>query len=142
MTVCVEERRSLLAETIDRKLIPTPAGEMVDHQWRRLPRRFSCVSLDEFIVMPDHVHGILRIAFSCGSCLHSVISLPTLIGAFKSITTVAYTRGIRLQGWPRLSRRLWQRGYFDRVVRDEEELMMLRTYIRENPARWLARLTP
>ncbi|MFB6274049.1 MAG: transposase, partial [Salinibacter sp.] len=63
-------------------------------------------------------------------------SLGEVMGAFKSLTTNADIHGVRHQGWPPFDRRLWQRNYHERVIRDEDELARLRRYIQANPARW------
>ena len=59
-----------------------------------------------------------------------------VIGAFKSLTTNAYIRGVREQGWPRFDGRLWQRNFYERVVRNERQLNALRQYIMDNPMNW------
>ena len=70
-------------------------------------------------------------------------TLGDIVGAFKSRTTNAYIRGVRTQGWPPFDRRLWQRNYWERVLRDERELHLARDYILQNPLRWhLDRMNP
>ena len=59
-----------------------------------------------------------------------------VIGAYKSLTTVEYIRGARSMNWPRFHKRLWQRNYFEHVVRDSESLERIRQYILDNPAQW------
>ena len=59
-----------------------------------------------------------------------------VIGAYKSLTTLEYTRGVRIQNWPAFHRRLWQRNYYEHVVRNDESLLRIREYILYNPARW------
>ncbi|HEX9116369.1 MAG TPA: transposase, partial [Anaerolineae bacterium] len=67
-------------------------------------------------------------------------TLPGTVGrvvqAFKSLTTRAYAEGVRHKGWPELPGRLWQRNYYDRVIRSERELAAIRQYIEDNPASW------
>jgi REP element-mobilizing transposase RayT len=62
--------------------------------------------------------------------------LGRIIQAFKSLTTNAYIRGVNQHGWPTFPGLLWQRNYYERVIRDEEELTATRAYIRDNPAWW------
>jgi REP element-mobilizing transposase RayT len=62
--------------------------------------------------------------------------LGTLIGAFKSLTTVLYARGVKESGWPRFRGRLWQRNYYEHIIRNEESLHLIRQYILENPEHW------
>jgi putative transposase len=63
-------------------------------------------------------------------------SVADVVGAFKSLTTVAYIRGVRTFGWPRFRDRLWQRNYYERVIRDGDALNRMREYIARNPERW------
>ncbi len=70
-------------------------------------------------------------------------TLSGVIGRFKTVTTYLYGEGVRLRGWPRYDGRLWQRGFWDRVIRDERELEAVRNYIASNPIQWhLDRLNP
>ena len=67
---------------------------------------------------------------------HAGAPLPEIVTWFKTMSTNAYIRGVRRDGWPRFEGRLWQRNYFERVLRDEERLHAARRYIAENPLRW------
>ena len=109
------------------------AGRMVELEWLALPTRFLGIALDEFVVMPDHVHGILFIGTEPG------IQPPTLsrvMQAFKSITAVTYGRGIRAGAYPPLRRAWWQRSFHDRVLLDERDLEIAREYVANNPGKW------
>ena len=63
-------------------------------------------------------------------------TLERMIGAFKSLTTVHYGEGVRSQKWTPFDGRLWQRNYFERVIRDSRELANVRAYIKNNPIGW------
>ena len=63
-------------------------------------------------------------------------TLGDVIGAFKSRVTVEYARGVRTFGWTPFDRRLWQRNYYEHIIRNEETLNCIRRYIAENPIRW------
>jgi len=65
-------------------------------------------------------------------------TLGGIIGAFKSLTTVAYFHGVRTAGWPRVDGRLWHRNYYERILRDDDALGAVRRYIGRNPQRWVA----
>lgn len=64
-------------------------------------------------------------------------TLGNFVGVFKSLTTNAYIDGVKNQGWPRFAKHLWQRDYYDHIIRNEIELEQIRHYIRTNPARWM-----
>jgi REP element-mobilizing transposase RayT len=98
--------------------------------WQNLPTRFPGVSLDEFVVMPDHVHFILWL----DGTRDNAPLLGRVVGAYKSLTTVQWLNYLKANdlAWPR---HLWQRNYYERVIRDTAELEQKRQYIRDNPTR-------
>ena len=119
----------------------SPFGEVVQRCWNDLPRHYPHVGLDAFVIMPNHVHGIIAFAdrevvgaglkpapTRAGSKRHG---LPEVMRAFKSFSS---RRVNVLRGNPGQS--LWQRGYYEHIVRGEESLTSLRKYIEENPIRW------
>jgi len=97
--------------------------------WHALPKRFPGVKLDEFVVMPDHIHFILWL----NSVVKHAPTLGSVVGAYKSLTTVAWLRHIKASGMdcPGL---LWHDNYYERVVRSDE-LESTRQYIRNNPTK-------
>jgi putative transposase len=172
ITVCANVRANIFGEIVDGEMRLNDAGKMILEEWNQLPERFP-IQLDEFIVMPDHIHGILlfvgaglvpalpdqrdlqNIADQLdGSDVTTELNgrattrvaptgnpiLGNVIGAFKSITTVRYIRGVQEQSWLPFEKRLWQRSYWDRVIRDDRELEETRSYILENPERSFERL--
>ena len=111
------------------------AGNIVQKCWDELVTRFPTIALDEFQVMPNHVHLLLWLLANPEylKALGAASSAPTLgevMRAFKSITAIEINRCLNRSG------QLWQRNYWDRIVRDEIELENFRNYIRTNPARW------
>ena len=102
--------------------------------WQALPGRFPRVTLDEFVVMHDHIHGILWLH---GEGIKSP-SLGEIIGAYKSLTTrawLAYNKKMSIA----VSSPLWQRGSHDHILRDERDLAQKRQYIRDNPLKQIER---
>ena len=106
---------------------------MIANQWQALPERFLTVRLDTWVIMPDHMHGIILIRNALGQ---PRCSLGQIIGAFKSITTGRYIAAVVAEGWTPFEGRLWQRDYYEHIVRDDEELARIRRYIEGNPARY------
>ena len=104
---------------------------MVHEVWYALPQRFSHISLDAFVVMPNHVHGIVLIQEEC-----SGQGLGRIVGAFKSVTTNRYIKGVRELSWVPFPGRLWQDNYFERIIRNEAEAQRIREYIARNPLLW------
>jgi REP element-mobilizing transposase RayT len=114
-------------------------GQMIKTVWLEIPNRFPFISLDEFIIMPNHFHAIVQIKQP--SLNDSEIdprdrSLAKIIGAFKSITTVNYIKGVKEKGWPRFQKKLWHFRFYDRIIEDHEAKEKTRNYIINNPKNW------
>ncbi len=93
-----------------------------------MPLRFALIELDAFVVMPNHVHGIIVISQGAAS---SAPTLGLIMRAFKSISAVACNRELVRADVP-----FWQRNYYERIIRDADDLNRIRQYIADNPARW------
>jgi REP element-mobilizing transposase RayT len=132
VTIVLQDRACRLATLESGHSILRPAGHLVNAEWSGLPGRFPGLALDEYIVMPDHLHGLLILTSPFGGCLPN---LSGIIKAFKSKTTVEYGLRVRHNGWPKYEKRLWQRGFFDEIIRDARHMDNVRQYIRENPMR-------
>ena len=151
LTVVVQDRLGLFGNVVDQEMRPNEAGEMVRRLWEALPDRFPFIRLDGFAVMPNHMHGILVIDQPVGAPLtgaHRAAPNPkrattrvaptlgAVVGAYKSMSTRAYIKGVNAGTWPPFRKRLWQRNYYEHVVRNDASLAELRQYILDNPARW------
>lgn len=129
VTICTQDRQCLFGEIQDGQVVLNAAGSMVADSWNRLPSRFPEVELDVSVVMPNHFHGILVLA-------GDGLSLPDVVQRFKSITTRLYTLAVAEKGWQPFRGRVWQRNYFEHIVRSPKELDELRQYITNNPMQW------
>jgi putative transposase len=126
VTICIHNRALSLQ--------PEPVREAVRLAWCGLSARFPIVALDEFVIMPNHVHGIIILADGAASS-GAASSAPTLgdvVRAFKSISAIEANKILGQSNRP-----FWQRNYYEHIIRDEEELSALRQYIRDNPGDWL-----
>jgi putative transposase len=107
---------------------------IVEETWNALPTRFSGVALDDFVIMPDHIHLIIWI----NAQIKRSPSLDKIMDAYKSLTSVDWLRLMKARGQARPGL-LWQRNYYEHIVRDEFELEQARLYVRNNPGRWVLR---
>src|SRR5438132_4002057 len=106
-------------------------------EWGYLPARFSNIQMDASIVMPNHIHGIVLIdAARVGATTRVAPTIGDIVGAFKSVATLRYIRGVKVHGWPRFHGRLLQRNYYEHVIRNEKSLDRIRQYIADNPLSW------
>ena len=135
ITLCVEKRRPILGK-IDSspQVVLSSIGKIVSDVWYSLPQRFPCldaISQSIFVVVPDHIHGILQI--TAGGASPSP-TLHQILGSFKSITTIETNR---LLGTP--GQKLWQRSAYEHILRNQQDFDEAAGYIAENPARRLER---
>ena len=141
VTIVTEGRSCCFGEVAGDEMRLNDAGQMACRTWEELPERFAGIKMDYFVVMPNHLHGIVVLSRSPTGAEDRATTrvAPTLgsvIGAYKSLTTVEYTRGVGALSWPPFERRLWQRNYYEHIVRDNESLSHIRQYILDNPAQW------
>lgn len=128
VTVCTAGRRRLFAERDGSALRVTRAGMIATAVWYRTPQVDPRVRVDRFVVMPDHVHGILVLdGLETGRR-----TLSTIVGTFKPFASREIREEIPSIG------RIWQRSFHDRIIRSGRELQGIRRYIEDNPARWIA----
>jgi len=156
ITICTQYRLNLFGEIEDCEMALNDAGKMINKQWVELTHRFDRIELHEFIVMPNHFHGIIEIVgvplvgtrFS-GSTNNGNSGLqntgqpqgfaPTIgdvVGAFKSLSTNEYIQNVKQNNWQPLDKKLWQRNYYEHIIRDEESYYEISEYIQTNPVKW------
>jgi putative transposase len=156
VTVCVQDRLSLFGKVMGGDMQPNPAGNMIGKWWRELERKFPSLSIDEsFVTMPNHFHGIVwvpeeepysrpnQVSVTAESSLpvatggHTGPPLQRVLQWFKTMTTNNYIHGVKEHGWRPFKGQLWQRSFYDHVIRNDEALNRIREYIRTNPRRWV-----
>ena len=118
-------------------------GEMIQKCWTNLPSRFTHVQIDSFVVMPNHFHGfiLLGMAWQRDTWVREEEPaenplLGDVIGGFKSLTTHEYILGVKNSDWIPFQTCLWQRNYYERVIRTQREFDYIKQYILTNPERW------
>ncbi len=107
-------------------------GEIAAEQWHELKERYKNLILDQFVVMPNHIHGIISIANERAEQSPAPTkTVGDIICTYKSITTKLSNKVDNSQG-----RVIWQRNYYEHIIRDEPELKKIREYIMTNPEKW------
>jgi len=129
VTVCTNNRACLFGKIQDQEMLLNDAGNMIYAAWKSLPNKYPNVELDEFIVMPNHVHAIVIIDILEAH----PISLPDIMRNIKSYANNRYMHGVREKRYSPFEKRLWQKGYYEHVIRHDENLKKIRQYIQENP---------
>ena len=146
VTVCTQERRCLFGDAVDGVVQLNDAGRAVERTWLAIPRHFPHIDLDAFVVMPNHVHGVIIIGdrpvgAKDFSPLHNTSqpgrrpsgALPKTIGSIVRGFKIGVTKWIRDNTD---TYAVWQRNYYEHVIRSDESLVRIRQYIFDNPARW------
>jgi len=133
VTVCTQDRRLLFGSAMDEHIELSAAGDMIVDVWHTVEDIFPRVEVDTFVVMPNHSHAI--VALGTTDVEHNP-TLGDVIKWFKTGTTVEYAKGVSGMGWPRFRDRLWQRGSYDHIIRNEADLDRVRAYIEANPWSW------
>lgn len=133
-------------------------GKIIIDEWRNIHKRYSEVALDKYIIMPNHIHGIIQInvgatlavapnrADRSGAWVRAGarpaptahdISLGDIIGSFKSLCVNEWIKN-NANDPIRQAANIWQRNYYERIIRTLAELSETRKYIQENPIKWQA----
>ena len=150
VTLCVKDRECLFGDVLDGRMVLNEAGGMVQTVWDEMPVFYPGFRRDAFIIMPNHVHGIFVLVGAgpraCPCLGHHkngqpqgvapTLGLPDLVNRFKSMTSHRYIEGVVNIGWPPFQGKLWQRNYFEHIIRNKGERNHFRRYILTNPQRW------
>ncbi len=147
ITICTKNREHFFGEIIDDEMVLNDLGRIVVEEWQRTPKIRENIILDEFVVMPNHVHGILfidnnqnTVETNCNLSLQKNI-LRKKLKHGTSQTIGSIVRGFKI-GVTKYAREktgifnVWQRNYYDRIIRNAEELNKIREYIIYNPQNW------
>lgn len=160
ITICAQDRACLLGNIENGEMILNDPGRLVENECLKLPQRFHNIELHEFVVMPDHFHAILEITISGATLVvdqnktiaqNETVQPPILwqpqgiapiikpktvgdmVGAFQSIVTVEYIRGVKQLGWQPFNGKLWQRNYWEHIIRNKQSYQRISKYIINNP---------
>ena len=139
VTICAQDHRCLFGDVVNCELQQNDAGFAISSWWDKLPEKFPSIVLDAFVLMPNHLHGIIHIAgvgSVAGRPHGAAPTLGVMIAWFKSMTTNEYIRGVRDHGWLPFETRLWQRSYYEHIVRGDSDLESIRNYMIANPDKW------
>jgi REP element-mobilizing transposase RayT len=145
VTICTYRNRCLFGDVVDDTLHLGDFGHIAREEWLRSARIRPRITLDAFVVMPNHLHGIISLsdtsAVPAGTQQRAPTvgqfgqptpdSLPTIVRGFKASVTYSINTVRSTPGLP-----VWQRGFYEEVVRNDKALTLVREYIANNPLRW------
>ena len=160
ITICTCQKENIFGDVVGGKIVLNDIGMIVDRYWNKIQNYFLNVETDEYIIMPNHVHGIIFILNELKNTTRAQQPLPTrgchaptddarngthgrkfgdmepgsissIICTLKSLTTRTVNKQMRIKGGT-----IWQRNYFERIIRNKNELNKIRLYIVNNPVNW------
>jgi REP element-mobilizing transposase RayT len=154
VTICTDNHRCLFGAVIEEEMRSSPVGKIAKSCWEKIPKHFRNVELDEFVIMPNHVHGIIiindnrrdvqlnvstdRINISSKNDLNASTELSPKRGTLSVIIRTykaAVTTECRRKGYNEFQ---WQSRFYEHIIRDEKDLQSIREYIINNPIKWFS----
>ena len=136
VTICTYNRECFFGEIVEEEMVKNETGELAEKLWLDIPEHFRCVELDEYVIMPNHIHGIVVISNVGNAYMRSLrnernkMLLSNVIQQYKA----AVTREInKLELIPDFK---WQKSFYDHIIRNEVSLTKIRNYMQTNPVTW------
>jgi REP element-mobilizing transposase RayT len=155
VTICTRNMEDYFGKVIYEEMILNKSGQMIEEWWKKLEKKYEEIILDEYIIMPNHLHGVLMIIrdkpvgtdprvrpdnkdkpVGADLRVRPNPSLSDFIKWFKTMTTNHYIRNVKVENWKPFDKKLWQRSFYERIIRNEKDLNNIREYIINNPLKW------
>ena len=140
VTICVQNREKLFGEIVGATLCGRPNNpDKIITKWLlELENKFNDIKIDEYIIMPNHIHFIIkRTGDHTGSTGdHTGSPLRDIVGWFKTMTTNEYIVGVKCGKFIPFKGRLWQRNYYEHIIRNYDDYINISEYIQNNPLKW------
>jgi putative transposase len=136
VTICTQKHAMYFGRVKNKEIQKNVLGKIADKYWKEIPKHFPEVELDEYIIMPNHIHGIIIINDVVGDAKfasptdRTKMTLSKVIQQFKRAVTIEVKTS-----FPKSNFR-WQRSFYDRIIRNDKELYFIRRYIKQNPLKW------
>ncbi len=160
ITLCTQDSLHLFGEITNDEIVLNDSGMMIEKWWNELKNRFPNIELDEFVIMPNHFHGVIQIINTTPTSVpvpvgadlrvcpdtdtrehtggeHAGSPLHRMIQWFKTMSTNEYIRNVKKNHWTPFNKKLWQRNYYEHIIRNEKSYLQISEYIRTNPLKWL-----
>ena len=155
VTICTHQRECLFGDVVGGEMVLNEIGEIAAKYWYQIPGRYENVVIDAFVVMPNHVHGIIGIEFNPDrdkQPVGAIHELPLQVGDTDFETFRKQRRQMLLSkiiGWYKMNvskqvnillnntgNPFWQRNYYEHIIRNEKSYLRIQNYIINNPSKW------
>ena len=137
LTMCTDDKKHLFGKVVNGSMLLNDFGKIVDNCWNEIPKHFANVQLDYYVIMPNHIHGIIILDVGDANCAsrksdedRTKMKLPIVIQQFKRQCTQLIKTRYNYSG------KIWQRSFYERIIRNEKELYQIRKYIDQNALKW------
>ena len=142
LTVCTHNRAELFGEIVGATLRgrPNAPDKMIEKWVLLLEKKYSNLQVDKYVVLPDHVHLLVSL-YSDETGDHTGSPLPKIIGWFKTMTTNEYIRNVKAGKFEPFDKHVWQRGYYEHIIRCDQDYEEAWQYIDENPLKYTLKKT-
>ena len=130
-------KRGVGAGLVPAQVEKTHFGNKVEKIYLEMQEKYINIKLHDYVIMPNHLHGIIEINnMQMGAGTRPAPTISNFIRDFKSLTTLEYLKGVKENKYPNFNKRIWQRNYYEHVIRNEKEYYQILEYIENNPLRW------
>ena len=158
ITICCQNKVHLFGNVINKQMILNDAGKMIEKWFNELQNKFPDIKCHEMVVMPNHIHFIIENIGSVGADLrvcpndsnisktekrvseilgeHAGSPLHRVLQWFKTMSTNEYIRGVKNNNWIPFDGKLWQRNYWEHIIRNDQSYQKISDYIINNPSKW------
>ncbi len=144
ITICTQNKLCLFGKIENREMILNDAGKMVEKCWLEIPEHYPNVILHKYVIMPNHIHGIIEIVGAQDIVHNRAQNIVPLRNEFQKIipgSIGSIVRGFKIgvTKWFRKNssiKNVWQRNYYEHIIRNEESYIKITEYIENNPIKW------
>lgn len=139
LTICCQNRKCMFGNIHDGEMILNDAGLMIEYWYKKLESKFPQIRCHEMMIMPNHFHCVIEIKFvpmKANDTLEAPITINSIVQWFKTMTTNDYIKGVKQRQWVRFKGKLWQRNYWDHIIRNQKSYDLIADYIINNPINW------
>ena len=152
ITIVTQNREYLFGEIVGDEMVLNDAGIMIEQIWYEIPVYYPGFNVHQFTIMPNHIHGIIEIVGAGPRACPNIdkngqpqagqprgvapTGLGDIVHRFKTLTTKRYIEGVKNKNWRRFDRKLWQRNYWEHIIRNDNEHHRIAQYILDNPKKW------
>ena len=130
ITICTQHRICILGRVQQGVMVLNEIGQMVDKWIRELDANISYIRIPSYVVMPNHLHFIIQIENDTS------VTVGDVVQRFKAFSTNEYINNVKCLAWQPFDKRVWQRNYYEHIIRNQESYDMIAEYIANNPINW------